>query len=315
MTDLPEPLTPPDCDLRGYTWMPVDVQRLLTSETWVLGTAEEKVAAFTLWAAAWSQVPAGSLPSEDLMLAHLSQAGAGWKKVRQHALRGWIKCSDGRLYHKVVAEKESFDSRQAQKQRTEAARNARLAKRVTQPPDASVPTTTEPVTSSVADSVTENVTGSRVQESTGEDKEREAAKPLAAFSDSRNPQPVRDAMTRIVNPSPNDPPTAWMHLADRLPDGTAKVELLDIVPGLGNPICGGMQLNVAAGLLCVAAGLGLDWRGDWRLLINWLRDGLDFHDVILPAVQRVASRPSYQTPSTLRYFESAVREAAGRMRA
>ncbi len=146
-------------------------------------------------------------------------------------------------------------------------------------------------------------------------KPEEAAKPLAAFSDSREPQPVRDAMTRIFNPSPNDPPTAWVHLADRLPDGIAKVELLDIVPGLGNPICGGMHLNVAAALLCEAAGLGLDWRGDWRLLIGWLRDGLDFHDVILPAVQRVASRPSYQPPSTLRYFESVVREAARRMRA
>lgn len=122
-------------------------------------------------------------------------------------------------------------------------------------------------------------------------------------------------MARIVNPSPNDPPTAWMHLADRNPDGTAKVELLDIVPGLGNPICGGMQLNVAAGLLCDAAGLSQGWRGDWRLLIGWLRDGLDFHNVILPAVQRVAGRSGYQPPSTLRYFEGAVREAAGRMRA
>ena len=145
-------------------------------------------------------------------------------------------------------------------------------------------------------------------------KESEQPAPLPV-PDSRAPQPIRDASTRIQQPSPNDPPTAWMHLADRNPDGTPKVEDWPGNPGHGCPKCAGTQLNIVAGLLCDAAGLGLDWRGDWRLLIAWLREGFDFHDVILPAVQRVASRPGYQPPSTLRYFEGAVREAAGRMRA
>ena len=102
---MTEPLTTHDCDLRDYVWMPLDCNRLLTSETWVLGSAEEKVAALTLWMKSWHQVPAGSLPDNDKMLSHMSEAGARWPKLRDHALRGWVKCDDGRLYHPVVCEK------------------------------------------------------------------------------------------------------------------------------------------------------------------------------------------------------------------
>lgn len=104
MTDLPDPLTPADCNLRDFQFMPMDVARLLASETWVLGTGDERAAAMTLWLESWRQVPAGSVPTDDRMLAHMSQSKA-WKKVRTHALRGWIEASDGRLYHPVVAEK------------------------------------------------------------------------------------------------------------------------------------------------------------------------------------------------------------------
>lgn len=102
---MTDPLTPPGCDLRDFPFLPIDVQRLLTSETWVLGTADEKAAAITLWLACWHQVPAASVPNNDRMLAHLSQAGSKWPKVKEHALRGWVDGGDGRLYHPVVAEK------------------------------------------------------------------------------------------------------------------------------------------------------------------------------------------------------------------
>lgn len=99
------PLVPAECDLRNFQFMPFDVQRLLTSETWILGTGDERAAAITLWMESWHQIPAGSLPNNDRMLAHLSQAGTKWKRVKAHALRGWVEASDGRLYHPVVAEK------------------------------------------------------------------------------------------------------------------------------------------------------------------------------------------------------------------
>lgn len=99
------PLTPVDCDLRDFAFQPVDVRRLLTSETWIMGTGDERSAAITLWLESWHQVPAASVPNNDRMLAHLSQAGTKWGKVKAHALRGWTDGGDGRLYHPVVAEK------------------------------------------------------------------------------------------------------------------------------------------------------------------------------------------------------------------
>lgn len=98
------PLVPADCDLQDFPYMPVDVDRLLKSETWVLGRPDERAAAMALWLNSWHQVPAASLPDNDRMLGHLAQATA-WKKVKEHALRGWIRCTDGRFYHPVVAEK------------------------------------------------------------------------------------------------------------------------------------------------------------------------------------------------------------------
>ena len=104
MTDLPPPLVPAEVDLRDFAGMWLDVDRVLKSETWRLGTSDEKSAAITLWMESWHEVPAGSLPNNDRLLAKLSQAER-WSKSRAHALRGWVECNDGRLYHPVVAEK------------------------------------------------------------------------------------------------------------------------------------------------------------------------------------------------------------------
>lgn len=102
------PLTPKDCDLRDFAFMPLDVVRLRDSDLAIHVTGEEFRAAVLLWCAAWHQVPAASLPDDDKTLASLAGYGrvvAEWKKVRDGALRGWITCTDGRLYHPVVAEK------------------------------------------------------------------------------------------------------------------------------------------------------------------------------------------------------------------
>lgn len=101
----PAPLVPAEVDLRGFEFMPLDVRRLFTSDTWLLGTFEEKCAALQLWGESWYQVPSASLPDNDRVLALLSRAAARWPKVKAHAMRGWVLCSDGRWYHPVVAEK------------------------------------------------------------------------------------------------------------------------------------------------------------------------------------------------------------------
>jgi uncharacterized protein YdaU (DUF1376 family) len=126
----PAPLTPPHCDLRDFSWMPLDVVRLRDSDLIVLASGDAFRAACLLWCASWHQVPAASLPTDDRLLANLAGYGRdmkGWSEVRDEALRGFVECSDGRLYHTVVAEKalEAHDQRKAQKERTRKATDAR----------------------------------------------------------------------------------------------------------------------------------------------------------------------------------------------
>lgn len=100
------PLTPPTCDLRGLGFMPMDVQRLLDSDTVALTTGDEFKAALLLWMRAWSQVPAASVPSDPRLLARMAGVALSeWPALAPMVLRGWIECDDGRFYHPVVAEK------------------------------------------------------------------------------------------------------------------------------------------------------------------------------------------------------------------
>jgi len=103
---MPAPLTPPDCDLRGMPFLPLDVGRLMDSDLFALATGPEFKAAVALWCKAWTQVPAASLPADDRILAHLAGGltPARWRQVQAVALRGWMVCADGRLYHPMLAE-------------------------------------------------------------------------------------------------------------------------------------------------------------------------------------------------------------------
>lgn len=120
MKDLPDPLVPADVDLRGFTGFMLDVERLLASELVALGTAEECWYALMLWCRAWQQQPPASLPNDDRVLAAFSRAGSKWKKVRDLALRGFVLCNDGRLYHKVLSEeaKTAWDKRKKYQERS-----------------------------------------------------------------------------------------------------------------------------------------------------------------------------------------------------
>jgi len=100
----PEPLVPPEVDLTGFRFMPLDTVRLLDSDLFAISTGDEFKAAVSLWCKAWLQKPAGSLPNDDRVLSHLSMTKR-WGKVKKVAMRGFVLCSDGRWYHPVIADK------------------------------------------------------------------------------------------------------------------------------------------------------------------------------------------------------------------
>lgn len=135
---FPAPMTPPQSDLRGLPFMPLDTCRLLDSDLFALSTGDGFKCAVALWCKAWQQVPAGSLPHNDRVLAHLSGAGGRWPTLRTVALHGWVVCSDGRLYHPVIAQKAN----QAWKARL--AQRARAARRWGHAPEESAPPTQVP---------------------------------------------------------------------------------------------------------------------------------------------------------------------------
>ena len=102
---LPPPLVPAEVDLRDFGFMPLHVARLRDSDLTALASGEEFKSAVLLWCFAWHQSPAGSLPNDDRILAERSGAKArSWKRIRLRALHGFVECSDGRLYHPVIAE-------------------------------------------------------------------------------------------------------------------------------------------------------------------------------------------------------------------
>jgi len=86
--------------------MPLHVGRLRDSSLAISASGDEFRAAVILWCVAWHQAPAASLPDDDRVLAAYvgyARDPDGWAKVREGALRGFQLCSDGRLYHSVLA--------------------------------------------------------------------------------------------------------------------------------------------------------------------------------------------------------------------
>ena len=107
--------------------MPLHVARLRDSDLAAEATPEACWYAVLLWSASWHQIPAGSLPDNETILARLCGLGRDLKTFRKHrseAMRGFVLCDDGRLYHPVVAEQAlaAWESKRQQRWRSELAR-------------------------------------------------------------------------------------------------------------------------------------------------------------------------------------------------
>lgn len=185
MTDLPAPPVPADCDLTGFAFVPLEIERLRRSRSWLSAKRKPELAFYmlNLWMASWHSIPAASLEDDEEVIADLAMCPpAKWNALRELIMRGWFKASDGRLYHPVVAEKarSAWAERLSHRARTEAARLAKQNRR-------------NAATTSVTESVTEVVTGSKREgEGEREGKEDEANASSARSSAS---SPDQDFLT------------------------------------------------------------------------------------------------------------------------
>ncbi len=120
MENFQDPLVPSDVDCTDLDGFMLNVERLMASELVALATHEEVAAALFLWCRAWKQTPAASLPDDDRINAAFSRLSlARFKKVKDRVLHGFVKCSDGRLYHRFLAAEavKAFERKAAFKKR------------------------------------------------------------------------------------------------------------------------------------------------------------------------------------------------------
>ncbi|KEZ00296.1 hypothetical protein AI27_06450 [Sphingomonas sp. BHC-A] len=124
---MAEPLTPAECDLQDFPFMPLHVARLRDSDLAATVDPEAAWYAVMLWAASWHQIPAASLPNDDQVLTRLCGLGRDVKTFRKNrggAMHGFVLCDDDRWYHPVVAEQANaaWKAKLEQRWRTECAR-------------------------------------------------------------------------------------------------------------------------------------------------------------------------------------------------
>ncbi len=230
MTDtLPEPPVPADADLRGYGFMPLYGHQLLDSEFSARASDTGWRAGLTLWWAAWNQVPAGSLPDDDILLCRLADLGRDmrtWRRIKSEALHGFRKHADGRLYSVFLAKlaNEAWDRRVTERARKASWRAKRTGTDGAVDADEgghSTPTATVP-------SPSPRRARPGRQERTGEDRR----------GDSKNPVPSEPTGTAPPPPSPPAGPVdstgPELPLAEPPPDDMPDLQLWMLKPPNGD---------------------------------------------------------------------------------
>ena len=102
--EFPAPLVASDVDCSDLDGFMLNAERLMSSELLALHGNDILGAAILLWCRAWKQKPAASLPDNDRVNAAFARLTvAKFRKVKEAVLRGFVKCSDGRLYHSFLA--------------------------------------------------------------------------------------------------------------------------------------------------------------------------------------------------------------------
>jgi len=130
---LPDPPIGPEVDCTDLDSFMLNTERLLGSELVAVSSHSIIGAAVLLWCRAWKQRPAASLPDDERVLAGFAKLPLSrFRKVRDKVLHGFLKCSDGRLYHPVLAAEAAVAYHKKNKYRTqlESEKKKKLAMRV-----------------------------------------------------------------------------------------------------------------------------------------------------------------------------------------
>jgi uncharacterized protein YdaU (DUF1376 family) len=243
MSNLPAPLVEAHVDCSDLPGFMLNTERLMSSELLALHGNEVLGAALLLWCRAWKQRPAASLPDDDQVVAAFARLPLKkFRAIREAVMRGFVKCSDGRLYHGVLAVEaaKAYERKIAFRKRRAAdatrLKDWRISKRETAN---ETPDETGFTTSFIAD---------------GNGKERDRDRDnIGKDSPSESP---KESSSRGRKLPPDWRPTDddWMESCRSLGSRKAEVELAKFRDyWLAKPGGGGRKLN---------------WDATWR---NWVR--------------------------------------------
>lgn len=273
-TNIPEPLVPADVDLRDFPFTPMFRSRLFGSSFHARTSDAGWRAGVTLWLKSWDQVPAGTLPDDDVDLCRLAELGRDlkfWRKIKAEALWGWMKCSDSRLHHHVVAEgvMEAWMGKLKRQWGTDCAR----IKKANQRNETNVPVPTFEEWMSLRQGG--NVPGDKTEMSLG-------TPPICPEENGSNRKGKGKGKGKIEE--------------DAVDDGAGKRdairEAMDSIGAWDNPNC-----RISGGRV-----------------LEWVRQGADLDHDIIPTLQAVIARSRAREgpdwlPSTMSYFDQAIADA------
>lgn len=198
------------------------------------------------------------------------------------ALRGFVECSDGRLYHRVLAEDalRAWEALERRRERTRAATEARKG-----------------TSQSARNDQRNDVRHERRYD------ER---------NDQRNevPYTARDGTGRdgTVKKDQHQPSSS-------LPRGVADApEFDEPIPQHLERRPNSTAFHAAGDALLEAIGVAGDprWQGNYGRVQAWITSGADLELDILPAVRSVMAKRNGVPPKSLNYFDGAVAEARER---
>ena len=91
-------------DTRAKGWrFELDYEQIEQSDTWDLAGVAVRPWLLMMWLVSWRQVPCGSLPTDEKVIAaKIGMPAPVWAKHRSVLLRGWYEADDGRLYHPTL---------------------------------------------------------------------------------------------------------------------------------------------------------------------------------------------------------------------
>jgi uncharacterized protein YdaU (DUF1376 family) len=283
------------------TWMPLYIGDYL-ADTMHL-SAVEHGAYLLLLMHSWRN---GPLPNDDRVLAGIARVEQrAWAKGIGSTVKGFFtKGADGRLHQKRLdAERERVEVISDKRRSAAASRHAnRSTKEPEPPPDGGSKSNANAHANAVQNTSTSDAQhGANGLQNAGNHSHSHKEEDRSAKPDSSPPVPAREAVPLM--PSLSDPHHRWAHLGEK--------DEIDGETGKRHPVVAGWYLDDVCRFVCEAAGINdANFRGDWRPVIAWLKDGLDPHEQILPAIRQAASRANYRASDvrSLAYFDAAVRQ-------